>query len=158
MKRAELLQQLRSSRDGLEALLEGLPDGARETPGAAGEWSVKDLLAHLAAWEAELVTAMAKLKQGTRSIYFDMSDEKVDEQNARIYADNRDRSWDRVMHDFNAVRPQVIRQTESFSQAELEAVVSKKPGKRLMDYILGETAEHLDDHLPELRAWVEKWK
>ena len=35
------------------ALLEGLPGELRERPGACGEWSVREVVAHCAAWEWE---------------------------------------------------------------------------------------------------------
>ena len=36
---------------------EHLPNEAGQRPGVAGEWSVKDLVSHVATWEAESVAA-----------------------------------------------------------------------------------------------------
>jgi hypothetical protein len=49
--RTELLHQIDLERRKLEKTLESLAPPAMERPGVVGIWSVKDLLAHLAAWE-----------------------------------------------------------------------------------------------------------
>ena len=153
MTKAELIYDLRTSRAELDALVEGMPEEELTARTMSGAPSVKDVLAHLAAWEAELVTALAKLKQGVRSRFFDLGDEHVDALNATTYEDNKDRPLERVMADFRGVRVQVIRQVERFSQAELDAPVSKHSGATLTEVVLGETIEHQQEHLPDLRAW-----
>ena len=153
MTKAELIHDLRTSRAQLDALVEGMPKDELTARTMSGAPSVKDVLAHLAAWEAELVTALAKLKQGVRSRFFDLGDEHVDALNATTYEENKDRPLERVMADFRGVRVQVIRQVERFSQAELDAPVSKHSGATLTEVVLGETIEHQQEHLPGLRAW-----
>jgi hypothetical protein len=49
--RVELLHQIDLERRKLEKTLGSLDPSAMERPGVVGNWSVKDLLAHLAAWE-----------------------------------------------------------------------------------------------------------
>ena len=39
--------------------LDGFPEASWETPGACGVWSVKDIIAHLASYEAVLVDILA---------------------------------------------------------------------------------------------------
>ena len=55
MTRDEILEALHASRAQVEAALTGLTDAQLIEPGALGEWSVKDILSHLTAWEAEAV-------------------------------------------------------------------------------------------------------
>ena len=47
----ELLKQIRVERERLEKTLSSVGDEQMEEPGVAGEWSVKDVLAHLFDWE-----------------------------------------------------------------------------------------------------------
>ncbi len=157
MQRAELLSELKTSRDEIEDLLEGAPEEALTVSGAIGEWSVKDLLAHLAGWDAELITALAKLKQGVRSDLFNFwPDEKVNAANARIYQENRGRPLERVLVDFRGARKQLIRQVETLSQKELDAVISKQTRRSLAEEIWHDSVEHDAEHLPELRAWAKE--
>jgi RimJ/RimL family protein N-acetyltransferase len=49
---ADLVAMLEAMRRAERALFDDVPPEARERPGAIGEWSVKDVRAHLAAWRA----------------------------------------------------------------------------------------------------------
>lgn len=48
--RSDLLYQAEEEFDILHKIVEQVPQGLREVPGACGEWSVKDILAHLDVW------------------------------------------------------------------------------------------------------------
>ena len=50
MRRADLLAQLRSENEGWEGLLAEIGEDRMDEPGVAGAWSIKDIVAHLAAW------------------------------------------------------------------------------------------------------------
>jgi hypothetical protein len=49
--KAELLAEIRLQRRRLETNLASLTADERCRPGVCGEWSIKDILAHLQAWE-----------------------------------------------------------------------------------------------------------
>lgn len=66
MHRAGLLQRIeRPWRDLLDAC-SGLPAAAMLEPGASGDWSVKDVLAHVSTWEEESLRALPLIMQGRR--------------------------------------------------------------------------------------------
>jgi hypothetical protein len=50
--KTELLERMRAGREEWDALIAQIPDSARIEPALAGGWSVKDLIAHVAAIEA----------------------------------------------------------------------------------------------------------
>ncbi len=54
-KSNELLVLINTEYDKFMAIVNELNPSQLVQPGAIGEWSVKDVLAHLAAWEARLV-------------------------------------------------------------------------------------------------------
>jgi len=156
MTKQELIETLDFSRGAIDDLLEGAPDETLLAPGLNGEWSVKDLLAHLTAWEAEMVRALAQLRQGGRPAYFDIGAEQVDALNAQFYRENKDRPLERILADFEGVRAQLIRQVERYSSAELNAPPKGVGGTTtILEYIRSETLKHEQDHLPDLRAWRE---
>jgi hypothetical protein len=51
ISKALILKRIQSERCRLEKTLEGLTPAQMTQPGVIGKWSVKDILAHLAAWE-----------------------------------------------------------------------------------------------------------
>jgi hypothetical protein len=63
-------QQLRTRLDGawaaLKASYAGLPDARLTQSGVAGEWSVKDVLAHVTTWEEEALTYLPVILTGGR--------------------------------------------------------------------------------------------
>jgi uncharacterized damage-inducible protein DinB len=52
--RNELVSRIRSAHMQLEVFLSTLSDAQATQPGAEGQWSVKEVLAHLVAWEGRL--------------------------------------------------------------------------------------------------------
>ncbi len=156
MHRDEILKTLRDSRANMEAALAGLSDAQLTDPGAMGEWSVKDILSHLTAWEAEAVTVLAKAKQGRKPGRIPWADAEVDALNATWYKENRSRPLDRVLADFRGVRAQMLRQVESFTDQDL---VEPRPwfeNRALLEMIKAETFEHEAEHLPHVLAWRRK--
>ena len=49
--KGELLERMRAGREEWDTLIAPIPDRARTEPALAGGWSVKDLIAHVAAYE-----------------------------------------------------------------------------------------------------------
>jgi hypothetical protein len=53
MPKVQLLDMIQTARADWEALLAGIPEAWMGEPGVAGEWSVKDVVAHIARGERE---------------------------------------------------------------------------------------------------------
>lgn len=155
MRKSELLIALDSSRQQLLAAMDGLSEEQMTAPGMAGDWSVKDLLSHLTAWEAELVTMLAQARQGKKPPFADIPASKTDELNAKWRAETKDRPLDRALADFHGVRKQTIRQIESFSDNELSDPKLYKwlKDSPLWKWIAAETFEHEAEHAEQIRQW-----
>src|SRR5680860_541717 len=61
MDREELLQRIDTSWQDLQQVLQGIPPEWASEPGAAGDWSVKDLLGHITFWERNCATDVQRL-------------------------------------------------------------------------------------------------
>lgn len=156
MTKSELLATLQASRKKLVAAIDDLSDVEQIEPGVIDDWSVKDLLSHLTAWEAELVKMLAQMRQGKRPAFLDLGD--TDALNAKWHKETKDRSLDRVMADFHAVRKQTLRRVEGFSDKELSDPKLYKwlGGRPLSEWIASETYEHEAEHAEHIRQWREK--
>jgi hypothetical protein len=74
----------------------------RLEPGMLDEWSVKDVLVHIAGWQENAATVLGILMTGD-SLDGDFD---TDAYNAGVVADHREDSWDEVMAWLRgAVRP-----------------------------------------------------
>jgi hypothetical protein len=156
MTQSELIAALEDSRKDLLAAVDGLPQAALEQPGVVDDWSVKDLLSHLTAWEAELVKMLAQARLGRRPAFLDLGN--TDTLNQKWHQENKDRALDRVLADFHGARRQTLRQVERFSDRELgdPRLYRWLDGKPLSEWIAAETYEHEAEHAQHIRRWREK--
>lgn len=151
---AELSAALQATRTEMEAALAGLSAAQLGAPGAAGaDWSAKDLLAHLTAWEAELVTGLAKFRNGQKPGKTDYTAAEIEAQNARWHAENRDRPAERVLADFHGVRKQLLRQIEALPAKELDAPRAWLQQKSIAHWVTAWIVEHEREHAQHLTAW-----
>lgn len=155
----EIQEEMDAVRLRLLETLAALPDEALTEPEAVGGWTVADVLAHFVNWEAEMVTALNKIDQGKKpaNLLKAMADRQA--YNASRYEQFKGRDLDRIFDDLHGVRVQLEEWLEEFSQADLE-----KPGrfpwlegKALWEIIAETSFQHEAAHLPEIKAFAERW-
>jgi len=156
----ELFEQLDSSRERLLEVLEVLRPEILSEPGTMGEWSVANILAHLVVWESELVTCLMKLDQGKKPKRMLAAIADVDGFNARRFEENKDRDLDRIFDDLINVRIQLEEWLPRFSDRDLNDVNRYKWSDEiaLWQIIEANTFGHEGEHLPELEAFVSRWR
>lgn len=156
MKKDALLLVLEESREELLDILDALEDEDLLVPGVVGDWSIKDLLAHITMWEAQLITLLWQAKRGQKptAIYFSgMTDDEI---NARWHREGRDRPLNLVLADFHGARNQTIRRVEEFSEKDLNDPqrFSWSGGSPLWKWIYGSSVEHDREHAEQIKAWI----
>lgn len=158
MNKNELLKALDEGRENFLEAIENLDDEHLHLPGVTGEWSVKDLLAHLSRWESELVKLLWQLGQGQRPTTVQFSHEGMDAINARWQDAAHERPLEQVLEDFHAVRTQTIRRVEDFSDQELGLPGRYRwlKGKALWEWVASDSFEHENEHAAEIRAWRQR--
>jgi len=158
MNKNELISALEDSHERLLESIEGLSPEAMVEPGVVGEWSVKDVLAHLSRWEAEVVKLLWQARQGIAPTTLLNEQVPDDEVNARWHEEDQARPLERILEDFYGVRDQTIRRLEFFTDKDLNDP-KRYPwlgGQPLMEWVAGDTFEHDAEHLEQLRLWREK--
>lgn len=147
----QLLAQMEQWRNHVEPQLV-LVTAAELLQSEAGDWSLLDKLAHLAAWDAEAVLALARVKQGGKPRYLNISPVETDKLNAQWMVENRGRPVERVLGDFQGVWRQLVRQVRGFAPADLEDT-KRFPwlqGKSLVDFVDEWVLQHEREHLHAL--------
>lgn len=147
MTAQELLALMATSRARLLATIDGLSPEAMVQPGAAGDWSVKDVLAHIAAWQSRLVRLLFQLPRQAKP-QWDARD--VDGINAQIYDQQKDRALDLVLADFHGVYEQVRLRVAGLDEATLQRRIGQVT---LAQIIRANADEHDDEHAAQLAAW-----
>jgi tetratricopeptide (TPR) repeat protein len=91
--RPKLIKLLEQTRAEEEAFVAQLTAPERERVGKVNDWSAKDLIAHLAGWKLRMADKMAALGRGGTTA----ETEEVDAENALIWSEYSDRSWEEVV-------------------------------------------------------------
>ncbi len=153
MDKAKLLNHLRTSHAALEQILAALSDQQKTRPGVEGDWSVKDVIAHLTFWQQWVIDRLAEGAPGRPAAPLD-----VDALNAAIYARSRDRSLADVLAGWRRSHRDLLAQVEALSQSELTdpARYVWTGGRPVWEEIAEESYGHARDHMAALRAWVKQ--
>jgi hypothetical protein len=110
MRRADLLSELKSENEAWEHLLADIGEDRMEEPGVAGAWSIKDIVAHLAAWRRRTVGRIEAVANGqpepAPSWPAELHDD--DEINAWFHARDRDKSVREVLAESRGVFQQLV--------------------------------------------------
>lgn len=158
MDKTELLEALEDGRQQMLELLEGVPEPLMPTPGVVGDWSIKDILSHLAYWEGQIVTLLFQVKQGiAKPSTAHFGKETVDQVNQRWFETGRERALDQIWMDWTGVRKQTIRRVSEYSDAELNDP-NRWPwlnGRALWEWVAGDSFEHEDEHAVQIQRWLE---
>lgn len=78
-----LADELARAREAFLAALAGLPPALREAPSLVGEWSARELIAHLGYWAGHATEAIHHAEQG-RAEEFDVDPPSTDARNATV--------------------------------------------------------------------------
>jgi len=157
MPKADVIDDLHAARGTLLQAIEGLTNDQMLRVGAAGLWSVKDVLAHLVSWEAELVTVLSQLEQHKRRVPRIVDIDDIDEWNAEQYHINAPRPLEAVLEDFYGVHRQLIAAIERLDDNLLDnnRLFPWMEGEPL-SYLIAENAIwHEEEHAEDIRAWRE---
>ncbi len=158
MPKAEVLADLRAARERLLSAIAGLGEDDMLRVGAVGIWSVKDVLAHLVSWEAELVTALTRLPQNAGRPPQIVEIEDIDEWNAEQYGSNAPRALGAVLEDFHGVHKHLLEAIAALDNRTLDdnRRFPWMEGEPLSYLILENAVWHEEEHAADIRAWREQ--
>lgn len=155
-QREELVAALENSRTNMEGLLDKAGEDRLAQPGVTGEWSIKDILAHVTAWEERILAWAEALHQRTRPRPAPWPSGLSEEQvNAFIFEHNRARSLQEVLEHWRHVHQEIIYTVQSLSEEDLFGHKVDWLNGSFADSVPGNSYEHLDQHANEIRSWIE---
>ncbi len=159
MSKKALLDEIRAARAEFLSAIEGLTEDEMLRPGVEGIWSVKDIIAHLIAWEAELVTALSRrLSPTRRAAPGIVLIEDIDDWNMEQYHQHANRPLEVLMPDFHGVHKRLLLAIEALDERMLEDPLRFEwmEGEPLA-YLIHETATwHEQEHAESIRAWRQQ--
>ncbi len=152
MNKEELTKRIRADRARLDALVGGLDDARMLEPALEQGWSVKDVLAHISAWErlcTNWLEAAARDETPERGEVRD-----VDAFNAATFAANRERPLGDVRAESRASYEAIVAAIEATSDAELAS--DARFGWPAWQMASANTDDHYREHIAQIEAWLGK--
>lgn len=162
MQKSELVNWLQDQNREWQALLDEVGLERMEQPGVNGDWSMKDLIAHLTGWDVWVAARLKAAQRGEPEPPPPWSPElqSDDEINAWIYETYRGRSLSEVMEETQQTFQQILDAVQGLpDDVRIETV---EPAYYLVwvgdkRFQPGESFDHFrDDHLANVRAWLER--
>lgn len=156
MRKADVLERMKAGYHALNDVLSDLSPAQMEQAGVEGDWSAKDLVAHMAEWDRRLLSWLVEIQGGALPREaVDWSD--ADQVNDEIYRQYKDKPADDVLADFRLTHEAVL---DAVSRIPEETLVNPHdfedhPDFDLRQLVAWETWEHYEEHGGAIRGWLQ---
>jgi len=155
----ELLEDLKAGRVELLAAIEGLSEPEMICPGVVGEWSVKDTLAHIAAWDKETRAVIHAFATQEDPVF----DYKISGKrgfarwNAREVEKRRDLSVAQILAELEEARQELVELVQGLTEEQLSRrAVPPWRHPTTARRNLEVQAKHDREHAEQIIAWREQ--
>lgn len=156
-EREQLLEALESASAEFDEIVQNAGQENLTRPGVIGPWSIKDIIAHLTAWEERILAwADAVRKGGQPEPPAWNRDWNEDQVNEFIYRRSHDRPLDEVLEHWRAVNWGILGEVRSMSGEQLFGRKIDFLDNTLAAAIPGNSYEHVREHAAAVREWMRK--
>jgi hypothetical protein len=157
MDKVKILDEMRTKYAALEDILAPLDETQMTTEGVNGDWSIKDVLAHITAWHLRLLDRLhAAIWNEEPTLSGVVTDEEVDRLNEQIYKENKSRPLNDVLIDFRTTYLQIVDEVQAMNEEDLTDPhrFTWMKGNPLWYIVAGDTYEHYEEHLQPIQEWL----
>jgi hypothetical protein len=153
----QLVAAMHAARSDWDALLAEVGQARWEQPGVAGDWSIKDIIAHITYfenWATEVTGAIERGEPLPTSPYKGM---EIDQENALIYQRYHARPLAEVVHESQAAFLRSLDVVQRLHDEDLYSLEFTRPAGVdwiVFDLLEGDTFEHYREHTLSVRAWL----
>jgi len=144
-ERRRLLSRLEVERSQLIRNIETCRIRDIERP-FIGEWSLKDIVGHVASWEAEVVSALRELREGRKPALLKFDIANLDEWNSDHVERKRDLNFWSVLEQLRGGRQRLL---EELAQVSDEVLVSDDSNEHRLGLSV---IDHDREHWHEIAA------
>jgi hypothetical protein len=154
MNKHKLLDQIRTEHGLLEETFSHLTHAQMLIPGVDGDWSVKDALAHISAWERCMIRWVGSLLRNEEPAIPLPWD--VDRMNSETYALVKEKPFDEVLEEFHQSFRDSMALAESLSEEQLQTVYADTwPMGPLWTGVAANMNWHYKEHRSDIQKWLK---
>ena len=146
MHKERLFQRIDAAWQELQDATAGLSEESMLAPGAIGEWSVRDLLSHVATWEEEALWALPIIVEGGKLPRY-ASQGGIDAFNARQQEAKRHLSLQRLLQEMNATHQRLLALVDRVSESAYATE------GRFLRRLRLDAISHWRGHAQDVRRW-----
>lgn len=146
-RREKLFETIETRWDELLVSVEGLSDAQMLEPGVVGDWSVKDILAHVTTWELEARKHLPEIAAGKPQQRYKDVYGGLDAFNALKFEVNRERSLAEVRSRLTETHAQLLDYLETVPDELLHS------RERFRTRLRWDTYSHYPIHAEHIREW-----
>jgi len=150
MKRQQLLRKLDQAWAEFKESYAGLSDAQLTEPGVVGDWSVKDILAHVTWWEEEALKYLPLIVDAGRPPHYSAQYGGIDAFNRLMAEQRRDLSLAEVLWQQGQTHGQLIAYIESVPEEQFASETRFRHRLRL------DTYSHYPEHTKAIRESRKK--
>jgi hypothetical protein len=150
MDKSKLIKNLYTAWNELLASYAGLSDAEMTRTGVIGEWSVKDIIAHVTSWEEEALTHLPTILAGKRPPRYSVTYGGIDAFNAQVMGQRTTLSLAEILRQRDETHRRLI---DFIQQVPEEQFVSETRFRRRLKL---DTYSHYPIHTEAIRKWREK--
>jgi uncharacterized protein (TIGR03083 family) len=154
----DLLDRMASDRRVLDGLIAGVPRDRFAESTRWGSWTLKDLVAHIAAYERWTAEQLERPNPSEAEIErtTEQASEGTDALNEMIYRQHKDDPLDAVLAESRAAHEALRAAIESLTDEQLAGSAWWTEGHSLLSAIPSESNAHYYDHVGTLQEAVDE--
>ena len=154
MKQADAVRQLEKEWTALRSVVESVPQEEVSAPGVVDDWSVKDILGHIAFWaDRGAITLNASNTGNFDNVKFGEGDNWVDEWNAREAKARKNKPYKEIRGEWLTAHEHARKALEDATDETLNAKYRKGT---ILAFYVGDTYEHYKEHHDQIKAWLRE--
>jgi hypothetical protein len=150
VKREQLLARIDAAWNAFQDSYSGLADERLVEPGVAGDWSVKDVIAHVTWWEEEALIHLPHIVEGGRPPRYSVTYGGIDAFNALMADRKRQLLLAEVRRQAAATHQRLIDYIESVPEEFITRETRFRRRLRLDSY------SHYPIHTEAIRRWRQE--
>src|SRR3712207_2783768 len=157
MTKTRLLETLRAKRAEWDAVLADVPADRMTEPGVAGEWSVKDIIAHLTYYERWIADRLREQLRGESYVPTALDAMSDDARNDVIYQQNRNRPVADVLAESRQAFQDLLDGVEAHAEAfliEPQQFEGAPQPITIWHLLRGDVYDHYGQHIPSIKHWL----
>ena len=148
----QLLDDLKAARDEFLIAIGDVDPALRTAPGLVGEWSARDLLAHVGYWAGHAAESLHRAEQGELS-EFGADELSVDDRNAVVARVAAEADYATVASREQGAYEQFAAR---LAAVDPEALSDRDADGDTLEEIIGfDGTDHYREHTLDIRAWFD---